>query len=73
MSEAKKLLEECKQILGEIKNLISVLEAMPPDEVLKKIKDLPSKEKAVLLDMINRGDITQQVTSAREKNPTYIL
>ena len=73
MSEAKKLIEECKQILAEIKRLIRVLGSMSPEEILKRIKALPFKDKAVLVDMMRRGEISQQIMSVKEKNPTYIL
>ena len=72
MNEAKKLLKECRQILAEIKYLVSVVQSMSPEEILKKLKDLPSKEKAVLVNMMRRGEMIQQIKSVGEKNPTYI-
>jgi len=73
MNEAKKLVEECRQNLAEIKRLIKVLSSMPPQEVLKRIKTLSYKDKAVLLDMIKQGEISEQIKSVKEKEPTYIL
>lgn len=72
MSEARKLLEECKQILAEIRDLISVLGSMPPDEVLRRIKELPPKDKDVLVDTIRYGEISKQIKSVMEKTPNYI-
>jgi hypothetical protein len=46
---------------------------MPPEEFLRRVKALPLKDKAVLLDMIRLGELSRQVTSVRERNPTYIL
>jgi len=72
MSETKKLLEECKKILAEIKDLIVVLGSMPQEEVLRRMKDLPLKDKAVLVDAIRYGEISKQVKSVMEKTPNYI-
>lgn len=72
MSEAKKLIEECKQTLDEIRRLLRALGSMPPEKVLKRIKALPIKDKAILLGMIKSGEISQQINSVKEKNPTYI-
>ena len=72
MSETKKLLEECKKILAEIKDLIVVLRSMPQEEVLRRMKDLPLKDKAILVDAIRYGEISKQVKSIMEKTPNYI-
>jgi len=72
MSKAKKLIEECKQTLAEINSLIQDLRSMPSEEAVKRLKTLPSKEKAVIADMIRRGETFQQIKSVREKDPTYI-
>lgn len=73
MSEAKKLVEECKQILRDVKRSIKVLESMSPEDVLQRMRALSTREKAVLLSIIRREEISKQTKSVRRKNPTYIF
>ncbi|MFB0502888.1 MAG: hypothetical protein ACETWE_03560 [Candidatus Bathyarchaeia archaeon] len=73
MSESKKLVEECKQILRDVKRSIKVLESMSPDDVLQRMRALSTREKAVLLSIMRREEISKQTKSVRRKNPTYIF
>jgi len=73
MSDAKKLVEECKQILRDVKRSIKVLESMSPEDVLQRMRALSTREKAVLLSIMRREEISKQTKSVRRKNPTYIL
>jgi len=73
MSETRKVLEECKESLAEIRRLVNFIRSMPPEEFLERVKSLPIKDKAVLLDMIRLGELSRQVTSVRGRRPTYIL
>jgi len=73
MSEAKKLVEECKQILRDVKRSIKVLESMSPEDVLQRMRALSAREKAVLLSIMRREEISKQTKSVRRKNPTYIF
>jgi len=73
MSDAKKLVEECKQILRDVKRSINVLESMSPEDVLQRMRALSTREKAVLLSIMRREEISKQTKSVRRKNPTYIL
>ena len=73
MSEAKKLVEECKQILRDAKLSIKVLESMSPEDVLQRMRALSTAEKAVLLGIIRREEISEQTKSVRRKSPTYIF
>ncbi|MDH5687915.1 MAG: hypothetical protein OEZ48_08650 [Candidatus Bathyarchaeota archaeon] len=73
MSESKKLVEECKQILRDVKRSIKVLESMSPEDVLQRMRALSTREKAVLLSIMRREEISKQTKSVRRKNPTYIL
>jgi len=72
MSEARKLLEECKQILAEVKDLIRFLESMSSEETLVRLKNLPPKEKDLLIGMIRYGEISRWTRSVVEKTPSYI-
>jgi len=73
MSEAKKLVEECKQILRDVRRSIKVLESMSPEDVLQRMRALSAREKAVLLSIMRREEISKQTKSVRRKNPTYIF
>jgi len=73
MSEAKKLVEECKRILRDVKHSIKVLESMSPEDVLQRMRALSTGEKAVLLNIIRREEISEQTKSVRRKKPTYIF
>jgi hypothetical protein len=73
MSEAKKLVEECKQILRDAKLSIKVLESMSPEDVLQRMRALSTGEKALLLSIIRREEISEQTKSVRRKSPTYIF
>ena len=73
MSETRKVLEECKESLAEIRRLVNFIRSMPPEEFLERVKSLPIKDNAVLLDMIRLGELSRQVTSVRGRRPTYIL
>jgi len=73
MSEAKKLVEECKQILRDAKHSIKVLESMSPEDVLQRMRALSTREKALLLGIIRREEISEQTKSVRRKKPTYIF
>ena len=73
MSDAKKLVEECKQILRDVKRSIKVLESMSPEDVLQRMRALSAREKAVLLSIMRREEISKQTKSVRRKNPTYIF
>ena len=73
MSESKKLVEECKQILRDVKRSIKVLESMSPEDVLQRMRALSTREKAVLLSIMRREEISKQTESVRRKNPTYIF
>ena len=73
MSEAKKLVEECKQILRDVKLSIKVLESMSPEDVLQRMRSLSTREKALLLGIIRREEMSKQTKSVRRKNPSYIF
>ncbi|MCW4026265.1 MAG: hypothetical protein NWE76_02120 [Candidatus Bathyarchaeota archaeon] len=73
MSEAKKLVEQCKQILRDAKLSIKVLESMSPEDVLQRMRALSTREKALLLSIIRREEISEQTKSVRRKSPTYIF
>ena len=73
MSESKKLVEECKQILRDVRRSIKVLESMSPEDVLQRMRALSAREKAVLLGIMRREEISKQTKSVRRKNPTYIF
>jgi hypothetical protein len=73
MSEAKKLVEECKQILRDVKLSIKVLESMSPEDVLQRMRSLSTREKALLLGIIGREEMSKQTKSVRRKNPSYIF
>jgi len=73
MSEAKQLVEECKQILRDVKLSIKVLESMSPEDVLQRMRSLSTREKALLLGIIRREEMSKQTKSVRRKNPSYIF
>ena len=73
MSESKKLVEECKRLLRDVKLSIKVLEPMSPEDVLQRMRALSTREKALLLGIIRREEISEQTKSVRRKSPTYIF
>jgi hypothetical protein len=73
MSEAKKLVEECKRLLHDAKLSIKVLESMSPEDVLQRMRALSTREKALLLGIVRREGMSAQTKSVRRKRPTYIF